>query len=419
MGRVRFGLGARRCGAVLSIAALVALVGCNDLGAPAQTYDMAGDGIFGGDIDGDGDVDLMTGGGDSYGYALNDHTGNFTPAAVEGHYDFSHMVLADVNSDARQDMVNLLYFAGDPGNGVPEAYRLQTLLSNGNGTFGEPKIIASMPLMPGSSGAITIMTADANKDGRADVILYKSAPGAASSAVVYLGTGNNSFSAPITSASSAPVLTAQHLAHTGLEMADMNGDGKLDLIVAGWGSWPGDPDSRGQIAVLNGNGAGGFTSSTGYATPVGASNRAIGPGVGDFNEDGRMDVVVADTREPGGPETLTFWFGVAGGGLGTGVTRTGRGQTDTDLITGDYDGDGNLDVVTVAYEFADESKSSAWLMEGDGVGGIKATVQLAAPTGWNGQHGGLIRRDFDGDGKPDAALSDGRHTVTVFINRLG
>lgn len=411
MGRIRWAL-------LGSLGALVVMVGCNDLGEDPTLYTLAGDGLFTGDLDGDGDLDMLTGGGDGYGVMINDGTGHFATSVVDGHSDFSHMVLADVNNDTRADMVNLIYNPGDPGNGVPADWRLTTFLSNGDGTFGTAKVVGTTAAVPGNYGAIAILAADIDGDNDADIELYKSGESQQGQAVVFRSSGANSFSAPVVSNSDSTVRTYGMLGYTGLAVADMTGDGKRDLVVSGGGTWPGDEYDRGQIAVLTGNGVGGFTATAKYPTILDTSSRAIGPVVGDFNEDGRLDVAAADIRFVSGPETFTFWFGQTGGVLGGPQSRTGRGEMETRIASGDLTGDGHLDIVTNSHLHADETKGQGWLIKGDGAGGIAGSNQVGSVDGYDGQHGGIVLRDFDRDGKLDAAFNDGRSTVAVFLNRL-
>jgi hypothetical protein len=337
----------------------------------------------------------------------------------DDHANFTRMMLLDADGDGRRDMVTFSAFPGDPPQ-VPAAGRLLFLRSNGDGTFAEPKVVAeTAPPAPGDQAAIAVTTGDVNADGHLDVVLYRSEPGRAGSAEVFRWTGPGTFAPPVVSPSTAPVSTHGQLDARSAATADVTGDGRLDLVVAGTGPWPGDPDARGQIAVLAGNGTGAFTSSTAYATPAGASNRAIGPAIGDFDEDGRLDVVVADTRVDAGPETLTFWFGRAGGALAAPVSRAGKGQHDTELVAGDVDGDGHLDLVTVACNFNDEEAGSGWWMKGDGAGRIAGSTQLNARVPRDQEHGGLVVADLDGDGRLDVAIGNGSGDLTVFRNRLG
>ena len=67
-----------------------------------------------------------------------------------------------------------------------------------------------------------------------------------------------------------------------IAIADMNGDGCLDVVTANGG--------YGTASVLLGNGAGAFAGHSEY----GAGNLAISASVGDLNADGRLDMVVAN-----------------------------------------------------------------------------------------------------------------------------
>src|SRR5262249_21398702 len=122
-------------------------------------------------------------------------------------------------------------------------------------------------------------------------------------------------------------IAASYPAATTLALADLNGDGKLDVVA-------GLPFS-GIVQTYRGNGAGSFQLV--QSTMVGS--RVSSPVVGDFNGDGRPDVAVLDA--------LTNAVGVL---LGNGdgslqsplLTPIGNGAGA--LATGDFNGDGRLDL---------------------------------------------------------------------------
>jgi hypothetical protein len=398
--------------------AVLALSACNDIGGPVKTYSVPGQGLFAGDIDGDNDIDLITGGGDSWAVLINDGTGKYTSTVIDGHVDYSHMVLMDVNNDAKADMVLETGNNGDPTHGIPPQAFIETRLSNGDGTFGDPTAFGSVPAVDGNHAATAIIAGDANGDGHKDYVAYQSVQGSPGKAITWLWNGSNSFAAPITSTSSSPVLTEGHLNHCSTIETDVTGDGKADLVIAGWA--PADPDPLGYMTVLVGNGAGGFTATRNYPTIAGTSTRAIGPGVGDFNEDGRPDIVVADTRLDTGVNTLTFWFGNASGGLNSPVQRTGKGEDDTDLQVADLNGDGHKDIVTIARLHSDDTKGSGWLMLGTGTGQISNSSELDAAVPHDFGHGGVLVRELNGDNYPDIAMDDGRdasNVLTVMLDK--
>jgi len=72
----------------------------------------------------------------------------------------------------------------------------------------------------------------------------------------------------------------------GVALGDLNGDGKLDIVVANTGS-----DNDGSVSVLLGRGDGTFADSVDY--PVGGFPNAVV--VGDLNADGKLDVIIADS----------------------------------------------------------------------------------------------------------------------------
>src|SRR6185436_15076285 len=99
---------------------------------------------------------------------------------------------------------------------------------------------------------------------------------------VLRGHGDGTFNAPINQIANGAM-------HTGVAVADFNGDGKLDTMTS-------DADT-GTVSLMLGNGAGTLTYAGAYA--VGSSPSAVA--IGDFNGDGRPDVAAAN----GGSNTLS------------------------------------------------------------------------------------------------------------------
>ncbi len=141
---------------------------------------------------------------------------------------------------------------------------MQLLLGSGLNTFTTP---TSVNVSSGASGTNALAAADVNGDGKLDLI------GVDQKLVVLLGKGNGQFGAPITSASGASV--------TSLVVADFNGDGKIDLA--------GPSYSGASAVVFMGHGDGTFTSLNFF---VGGMPGAIV--AADFNGDGKPDLAVAD-----------------------------------------------------------------------------------------------------------------------------
>ncbi|GLH70476.1 hypothetical protein GETHPA_20090 [Geothrix rubra] len=85
-----------------------------------------------------------------------------------------------------------------------------------------------------------------------------------------------------------------------LKVVDLNGDGKLDLLTANYGATAG-PNTLGLSVLLQGATAGTFQAATTYATDY----RSAALAVGDLDGDGRLDVVVANAGLPGFPGSVS------------------------------------------------------------------------------------------------------------------
>jgi hypothetical protein len=154
---------------------------------------------------------------------------------------------------------------------------------------------------------------DVNGDGKLDLIV------AASTGVVVLpGNGNGTFGSSITSTVN-PSLTNGLMA-TG----DFNGDGKKDLALT-------------TGAILLGDGTGHFTAATSSITIS-----ANGLVVGDWNKDGKQDLAFMQTGTSGG--LVTLYLGAGNGTFTQGNSYVTIGGAFM-LSAGDVDGDGNLDIL--------------------------------------------------------------------------
>ena len=276
----------------------------------------------------------------------------------------------------------------------------------------------------------SVALADVNGDGYPDIITANYGDNTVS---VLLGNGDGSFHTDPYSSPGLPAGTfAVGQGPSSVVVADINGDGRPDLVTAN----DGHPDYLGTakyyghtVSVLLGNGHGAFQPdpSSSPGLPVGTFDVGIEPksvAVADVNGDGHPDIVTANYEDNTvsvllgngkgnfAPEPYSF----AGGTAGTFAV----GNNPQSVAVADVNGDGRPDIVTANYD------DTVSVLLGDGHGNFAPTpyssTGLTAGTFAVGSDPYSVAvADVNGDGHPDIVTANygtasyGQNTVSVLL----
>lgn len=245
---------------------------------------------------------------------------------------------ADFNGDGHLDLV-----------AIPNGSGEVLLLSGRGGTekFGPPITFS------GGGNAQQAAVGDFNGDTKPDLVITVEGAGQSGQLAILLNNGSGQFLTPIMvnvpGDPSLPIL------------ADLNNDGKVDIVAALFTGTTG-----GSVAILLGNGAGGFTPTAGSPLFTSSVNQHEVV-VGDFNGDGKADLAM-----PGQSfGVIDIRFGDGAGGFGAPLSSN-TGATSSILTSGDFNKDGKLDLL-----------NGNRMMLGTGAGSFVAPIVIGIPDNIN------------------------------------
>jgi hypothetical protein len=296
------------------------------------------------------------------------------------------VAVADVNGDGHPDLV-----VADVCQSLENCATggVSVLLGNGDGTFQSPVTYSS-----GGTAAQSIAVADLNDDGKLDVVVVNciatggtcGGPSPDGSVGVLLGNGDGTFQPAVTYSTGGTMSLT-------IAVADLNGDGHPDIVVANWESAPG------QLGVLLNNGDGTFQSAVGYST----SFVPQGVAIADVKGDGRPDLVAAieclnsDYCDEGAVNVL---LGNGDGTFQPPVVYSSGAPTGNGVVIGDVNGDGHPDVVVLNGWYCSDlyCGNGIGVMLNNGDGTLQPAVNYNAAIQCGS---GFAMGDVNGDGYPD------------------
>ena len=433
-----------------------------------------------GDVNGDKNIDLITGGvsvllgnGDGTFQAAKNTpitggslcsgtsslgVGDFTGSGVDSVALSNQILLSNGDGTFATPVCNKYldgtsYFAvgdfNDDGKADLAAVNQQSasiFLSTGAGALQQSQ---TFPRAGSVGTSSQYVVADLNGDGNIDLV----APAAANNVTVFLGTGAGTFLAPSTVDTGANNGIGYGL--LSLLPTDLNGDGKTDLLSFGFdqnsgegvvfaqlgngnGTFQtstineasemafagavGDFDDDGkpdvvtigysnEVSVLLGNGDGTLQAESIY-TATFAFATAIG--VADFNNDGKQDLIVSGWagNPPGSAGAIDLFLGNGDGtfGFATNVATIANQPVTVAMVVGDFNGDGKPDLAVAGVD-SNGTDGDVWIYLNNGTGSFQTPIDI----GIVGPPASLVAADFNGDGKLDFAVSTGSPANNVQV----
>jgi hypothetical protein len=177
-----------------------------------------------------------------------------------------------------------------------------------------------------------------------------------------------------------------------MAVGDFNGDGKLDVVTC---------DLNGTVNVVLGYGDGTFrTPMSYYGNPLTSTGSPLAVTVGDFNGDGRADVAFTNYAY----DNIGVLLGFDDSMLQRLDTFTVPGKP-VAIASGDINGDGKSDVVVA------NTAGSVSVLLGNGDGRFMPAVSYPMP----GQPNGLVLADINGDGKLDLAVTNSQGGTSILL----
>jgi hypothetical protein len=322
----------------------------------------------------------------------------------------------DFNGDGKTDFIRQEKGAWDDDpDGTSQVY-----LSKGDGSFNRVELPDAIYHLKGDF--TNLIVGDYNGDGKTDFIRQEKGTwddDDKNTANIYLSNGDGTFRSQLLTN-----YANMKGDFTNLIVGDYNGDGKSDFIRQEKGAWDDDDKSTAEIYLSNGNGTFRSQLLTNYANMKGDFTNLI---VGDYNGDGKSDFIRQEKGAWDDDDKSTAEIYLSNGN-GTFRSQLLVNQVNmkgdfTNLIVGDYNGDGKSDFIRQEKgEWAKDDISTAEIYLANGDGTFRSQL-LTNYANMKGDFTNLYVGDFNGDGKSDfirqekgAWDDDDQNTAEIYLS---
>lgn len=350
------------------------------------------------DVDGDGHLDMLSGGimsilvatsdvgGNLLSVLKGDGHGNFgNPAVYRGDPSLAWLAVTDVNNDHHLDVIS----ANEDGDSVT------VFLNDGTGSFGLPSGLG----LGYNSGTLNvpvsgIVQSDLNGDGKNDLALIElpaTQPGMMQ-LVTLMNQGNGQFAAPVR----YPVFPTSYYLPSDFVLADFRNTGRPDFVAIGL-----PPDisfSVPFIAFAPNNGDGTFGPAIITNPPTANGIMAVG----DFNKDGKLDFVTIGGGDSGNTLALNVFLGNGDGTFNAQPSVLFGGSSTrypTSVYARDLNADGKLDILLyLSYNVLPTTSDDVYEFFGNGDGTFQPAIKLMSNSD------PFTLADVNGDGIPDLVV---------------
>jgi hypothetical protein len=356
------------------------VVGSNVSADAHNTYSVAL-----GDVDGDGDLDLVAG---NYGQANQLYLNNGTASPFSGvsgsdvsaadTYNTTSVALGDVDGDGDLDLV-----AGNYG----QADRLYL----NNGTAGPFSGVTGSDVSADARSTESVALGDVDGDGDLDLL----AGNWNQTNRLYL---NNGTTDPFSGVSGSDVSADAHATRS-MSLGDMDGDGDLDLVAGNW--------NQTNRLYLNNGTTDPFSGVSGSSISADAHS-TISVALGDVDGDGDLDLVVGNSGQTNrlylNNGTSDLFSGVSGSDISADTHST------ISVALGDVDRDGDLDLLAGNWNQVNQLYLNAGASDPfNGVSGSDVSADTDSTYS-------VALGDVDGDGDLDVVAGNNGQTNRLYLN---